>query len=111
MNYSGTTKERLDRIETAISILTAETGKLIMAAADLQAEIVTLQANVAADTSAETSAITLLNGLSAMIAALKAGVTDPTQLAAIDTLSKTVSSNAAALAAAVVANTPPAVAS
>ncbi len=78
------------------------------AAADLQAKIDALTTQVATDTAVDTSAITLLNGLSALIQGLKNGVTDPTQLAAIDALATKVSDNAKALSAAVVANTPPA---
>lgn len=108
MQFIGTTKERLDRIEALLTTVLLQEGTLMAAAADLQTRIDALTTNVAADTSAVSSAITLLQGLSAEIAALKTGVTDPTQLAAIDALSSTVSAQAAALAAAVVANTPPA---
>lgn len=85
-------------------------GVLVMAASNINDAIAELQAAVAADTSAEQSALTLINGIPGMIqaaveAALDAGAT-PTQLAAFDTLTSTISANGNALAAAVTANTP-----
>ncbi len=65
-----------------------------------------LQADVADETTVEQSAITLLGGLSAQIAALKTTNTDPTTAAEIDTLANTVEANKKALADAVTANTP-----
>lgn len=59
-----------------------------------------LQAQVAASTAVETSAVTLIKGLAA---ALAAAGTDPTALAALTT---ELNSSAAALGAAVAANTP-----
>ncbi len=68
-----------------------------------------LQADVAASTTAEQSAITLLTGLSAQIAALKTTQTDPATAAAIDALATQVTAGTSGLSAAVVANTPPTV--
>lgn len=59
-----------------------------------------LTANVAADTTVDQSAITLLNGLKA---ALDAAIGDPVALQA---LSDQLGSNVAGLSAAVLANTP-----
>ena len=59
-----------------------------------------LTADVAADTSAVNSAVTLLNNLSA---AIKAAGTDPVALKA---LTDNLEANTSALSAAVVANTP-----
>ena len=59
-----------------------------------------LQADVAAETTVNQGAITLLNGLNAQ---LQAAGTDPTALAA---LSASIESNTAALSAAITANTP-----
>lgn len=64
-----------------------------------------LQNDVAAETTAEQSAITLLGGLSAQIAALKTTQTDPDTAAAIDALATQVETNTASLASAVTANT------
>ena len=62
--------------------------------------LATLQAQVAQNTSVEASAVTLIEGLAAQIAA--AG-TDPTKLAALTT---SLNTSATALAAAITANTP-----
>ncbi len=64
------------------------------------ADLTSLIAQVAENTTVEASAITLINGLAVQIAA--AG-TDPTKLAALQTQLKTSSD---ALAAAITANTP-----
>lgn len=66
-------------------------------ASDLDA----LTAQVAANTTVEQSAITLINGLAAQIASLK---NDP---AAIAALAAKLQTSAAALSAAITANTPP----
>lgn len=65
-----------------------------------------LAAKVAENTTAEQSAITLLNGLSAIIADLKNGLTDQPALDKITALEAAVDAAKADLAAAVVANTP-----
>ena len=84
---------RLDQILTALNSLTQQ-GATIMA------DLSVLTADVAANGDAVASAVTLLEGLSA---ALAAAGTDPVALAA---LADTLSTNTAALAAAVVQNTP-----
>lgn len=78
----------------------------------LDAEIAALTAQVTANTTAEGSALVLLNGIPAMIAAAvaaaqAAGAT-PDELAAITNLQTTLAASAAPLAAAVTSNTPPA---
>lgn len=65
-----------------------------------------LQADVAAETTVNQSAVTLLQGLSAQIAALKNAGTDPTTAAAIDALAAQVEGNTSSLSDAVTANTP-----
>lgn len=86
--------------------------------ADVQAEIVTLQASVAAEANAEVAAETLLTGLNAKyaaaiaaLAAAQAGSSTPdpavaAALAALQALNTTVAGNTTTLSAAVVANTP-----
>ncbi len=106
MNYVGTTKERLDRIETALSILQTKVGMLMAIDANAQKSLDALNVAVAAETTVEQSVNTLLTGLSAQIAALKNGVTDPAVLAAIDAASAIVTTNNAKFQADVVANTP-----
>lgn len=83
----------LFQILTRLCALEAQ-GKLIMSVLD------TLTEQVAATTTAEQSAITLLNGLAA---ALAAAGTDPVKLQALQDALKT---NTDALAAAVIADTP-----
>lgn len=67
---------------------------------DMAADLTALTAQVAENTSAEASAITLLNGLSAQLASI---ATDPVAVAA---LAAELKSSGDALAAAIVANTP-----
>ncbi len=67
---------------------------------NIMKELDTLTADVAAETTVEKSAITLLQGLKAQ---LDAAGTDPVKLAALSTQ---IESNTSALAAAVAANTP-----
>lgn len=74
--------------------------------ADLQAKFDDLEAKVTAETTVEQSAVSLLRGLSAQIAELKTGVTDPAVLARIDALSAAVAATTTDLSNAVAANTP-----
>jgi hypothetical protein len=103
------------------SMLTAiynQGAKIMATLADIKAEIATLTADVTAETTAEQSAITLLGGLSAQITNLSAQLAtalandDPAGLQAasdaLTALGTNVTTNTAALAQAVTANTPPA---
>lgn len=77
---------------------------------EIQARLDKLTADVQAETTANASAITLINGFSqrltdAIAAAQAAGAT-PEQLAALDDLSGAIEQNSAQLATAVTANTP-----
>jgi hypothetical protein len=77
----------------------------------LDAEIADLQAKVEAETGVTQSAVTLLNGIPALIAtavaqAQAAGATDA-QLAAMKALGNTIAQNTGGLAGAVEANTSP----
>lgn len=74
--------------------------------AKTQADLDALNAAVAEQTTVESSVETLLNGLSAQIAALKTGQTDPAVLAVLEQAAAIVSGNNAKAKAAVVANTP-----
>jgi hypothetical protein len=75
----------------------------------LTQNVAALQADVAAETTVEQSAITLLNGIPGIVSAAlaQAGVSATAAAAAVATIDATVKANAAALAAAVTANTPP----
>ena len=84
---------RLDAIQSSLDALKTQGEKMSQQIQDLQAA-------VAAEDTVIASAITLLNGLSAQIIALK---DDPAALAA---LAADVNTQAQALAAAVAANTP-----
>jgi len=75
-------------------------SKLSQQVEQIMSDLTALTAEVANNTEVDQSAIALLNGLSAQIEALK---TDP---AALQGLADTLKSSSAALAAAVVANTP-----
>lgn len=90
---------QLDRIEALlISLLQKETA--------MAKTIQDLTNDVANEQTVEASAITLLNGLTASIAALKTQGTDPATAAAIDALASQVETNTAGLSAAVTTNTP-----
>jgi hypothetical protein len=84
------------RIDTILQALTRIEGKENKMATTLD----TLTSDVAAETTVEQSAITLLQGLKA---SLDAAGTDPAKLAALSTQ---IESNTAGLAAAITANTP-----
>ena len=86
------TVAQLNRIETALSQLLVKDAQIMAAIDDLTTQ-------VAANTTVEGSAVTLINGLAAQ---LKAAGTDPVKLAALQASLKT---SADALAAAVAANT------
>lgn len=74
--------------------------------ANTQTALDNLNAAVADETTIEQSVETLLNGLSAQIAELKAGQTDPAVVAALDAASALVRGNNDKFKAAVLANTP-----
>ena len=76
----------------------------------LDTQIATLQAEVTAETTVEASAVTLIQGIPALIAAAvvqaqAAGAT-PAELASLTALANQITANSAGLSAAVTANTP-----
>lgn len=93
MELLKTIAASVGRIETAVAKLTAQ-GVIV------QSDLTALTAQVALNTSVEGSALVLINGFAAQLAA--AG-TDPVALAALD---QELATSATALAAAVSANTP-----
>lgn len=112
-----TTPTQLDRIEAVLAdvrqlIRTVLSQELQMANVldPIASQVTALVAEVAAETTVNESAIALLNGLSAQIAALAALAADPAQVASIASqlgaLATSVKTNTDALAAAVTANTP-----
>jgi len=80
------------------------------AANALDAQIANLTADVAAETTVEQSAITLINGIPTLIAnavaAAQAAGATPAELAALTALGTSITNSRAGLAAAVTANTP-----
>jgi hypothetical protein len=80
----------------------------------LTAEIAALQADVAADSTVEASAVTLIDGfaaqLAAAVAAASAAGATPDQLSALNALHTSIEASSAGLSAAVAANTPAATA-
>ena len=101
------TAEKLDRILATITQFRQEIKQLMAALDD---KIAALQADVTAEQTVEQSAITLIQGIPALIAdavakAQAAGATDA-QLQALTDLGTSITNNAAALGAAVTAGTP-----
>jgi hypothetical protein len=88
---------------SVLSALAAQVGTMN---ADIQAKLDALAARVAAENTVIGSAETLLQGLSAQIAALKSTTTDPAVLAAIDNVTSGIDAKTAELAASIRANTP-----
>jgi hypothetical protein len=106
----------LDRLVTQQRALRAQIGTLMPVLADIQAKIATLTTAVAANTQVDGSIVTLLQGLTAMIAALKQQLADaiasndPAALQAVldglGAAETAISANTQKLADAAVANTP-----
>jgi hypothetical protein len=90
----------LNAIATVQARQTATLAAILTQGKTLMTSVADVQADVTAQTTVIGSAVTLLQGLSAQLAA--AG-TDP---AALDAIKASLDANTAALAAAVVANTP-----
>jgi outer membrane murein-binding lipoprotein Lpp len=95
-----------NRLNCKIDVLAA---KITQLENKVMAEIDDLKAAVANDTTVEQSAITLINGFAAMLAAALAS-NDTDLRAAVEDVANTVNTNATALASAVSAGTPPAAA-
>lgn len=93
-------------LATLLTHIVALSDQVTSMDATTQAKLDALAAAVAKLTTIEQSVETLLNGLSAQIAELKKGVTDPAVIAAIDAASAIVADNNAKFVAAVTANTP-----
>ncbi len=106
--YTGSTKERLDRLETGLSKLATQIGQLMTIDAAAQKSLDALGVAEAGTAALEVQDNTLLQGLVAEIAALKVGVTNPEVLAAIDAATAIVVATKAKLAGDITAYTPPA---
>lgn len=90
----------LYRIERKLDLIHALLKLILRKEDTIMADLTQLTADVAAETAADQSAITLLQGLKA---ALDAAGTDPVALKA---LSDSIEANTSALSAAITANTP-----
>lgn len=90
---SGSADQKLDRILARLNLIQAQESTIMQ-------ELDTLTTQVKANTDAESAALVLINGIAARVAA---AATDP---AALTALTAELNTSAAALAAAVVANTP-----
>lgn len=95
-----------DKLDQLIKLVVGE-GKNMSVLDD---QIVALQADVAQETTVEASAITLINGIPALIAnavaAAQAAGATPAELASLTALGTAITNSSAGLAAAVTANTP-----
>jgi hypothetical protein len=100
MNQAERIESKLDVILETLDTMRGLINHLISQGGYVMADLTALTAQVAASVTVEQSAITLLQGLSA---ALAAAGTDPTKLAA---LQNQLNTSQSALAAAIVANTP-----
>jgi len=100
----------LSRIEHNQYLILEAVKRMSTAANALDVQIANLTADVAAETTVEQSAITLINGIPALIAKAAAAATaagaTPAELASLTALGASIASSSANLAAAVTANTP-----
>jgi uncharacterized membrane protein affecting hemolysin expression len=94
--------DQLDRIESKLDHLLRIT---IMSATATDANFAALQTQVTQNTTVEASAVTLLNGLAAQLAAA-ISASENGDSAALPALQQQLQSSATALAAAITANTP-----
>lgn len=90
------------KLDTIIGLL----NQIITQEKAMAVDLTGLQAELTNNTNQTSSIIALVNGLAAQIAALIAGGTDATTQAAINAVITSWQANDAALAAAVLANTP-----
>jgi hypothetical protein len=89
-----------DKLQASLGRIEVALQKLQIQETTIMANLDTLTAQVKANTDVESSAVTLLNGLSAQLAAV---ANDPV---AVKSLADSLKTSADSLAAAVVANTP-----
>lgn len=106
----GRMAERVEQIFQTQQYILQELKRMSTAANALDAQIANLTADVAAETTVEQSAITLINGIPTLIAnavaAAQAAGATPAELAALTALGTSITNSSAGLAAAVTANTP-----
>ena len=105
-NPDYTILARLDELDAKLNLIIHNQERIMATQADIAAALAKVTQDVAAETTVNQSAITLIQGLNAQIAALAASTTDTTTAAALTALSSTIEANTTSLAAAVPANTP-----
>lgn len=108
--------QKFDQILTQLGVIETQVKHLMPNLKDIQDKIAALQASVAAETNVDTSIVTLLQGLTAMIASLKQqladaiAANDPAAVQAVldglTALDTTVKNDTQKLADAATANTP-----
>jgi hypothetical protein len=103
--YLAQIKRTLDHVSQLNGLMFDLTQEIRHMDAKTQASLDNLTTAVTAETTVEASVETLLTGLAAEIATLKAGATDPAVIAAIDSATAIVTANNAKFQAAVTANT------
>jgi len=97
---------QLDALSSKVDLILKNQEKIMTTQADIAAALAKVTQDVAAETTIDQSAIALIKGLAAQIAALAASTTDTTTAAALTALSSTIEANTTSLTAAVSANTP-----
>jgi small-conductance mechanosensitive channel len=100
---------RMVRIEEKVDRLLARAAREERIMSALQDSIDTLTQQVTQQTTVEQSAITLINGIAAQLAALQSSTVDADAAVAIGKLRDQFAASATALTSAVTANTPPVV--
>ena len=96
---------RFDRIEAKLVSLTILVNQVLKQENKMAIDLTSLTAEVANSTTVTASVKQLIENLAAQIAAIPPS-TDPVTQAALDALTSTLATNDAAIAAAVLANTP-----
>jgi hypothetical protein len=97
---------RLDALKTEQDLINRKLDTLMTTQSDIAAALAQLQTAVAAETTVNQSAVTLIQGLAAQIAALAAQTTDTTTATALNALFAQLGTDTTNLATAVTANTP-----
>lgn len=102
--------EKIEENNRLLYLILGELKRMSTSVNALDTQIATLTADVAAETTVEQSAITLINGIPTLIAnavaAAQAAGATPAELAALTALGTSITNSSANLAAAVTANTP-----
>lgn len=96
---------RLDAMKSVQDLTNRKLDTIMTTQSDIAAALAQVQTAVAAETTVNQSAVTLIQGLAAQIAALAAGTTDTTTAAALNALATQLGTDTTNLVTAVTANT------